>query len=92
MIEARGADQEARREFAVEDLGFTVRSGTVTSFLGSDVAGKRRRTGSSPRLESWNQTNLGSSLSHRAPLHERRVRPVVRRARDGEGDNSGRGR
>jgi hypothetical protein len=48
-IEARGADQEARGEVAVEDLSFTIRPGNVTGFLGPDVAGKRRRTGSSPR-------------------------------------------
>jgi ABC-2 type transport system ATP-binding protein len=38
-IEARGADQEARGEIAVEDLSFTIRPGTVTGFLGPDVAG-----------------------------------------------------
>lgn len=52
IIEAREADPRSTGRVRVEDVGFTIRPGTVTGFLGPDVAGKRRRTGSSPRWES----------------------------------------
>jgi hypothetical protein len=62
----------------VEDLGFTIGPGTVTGYWVRTWRANDDERGSPPKSESRNQTNLGPSLSHRAPLHERRVRPVVR--------------
>jgi hypothetical protein len=39
MIEARGADREARGRSPWRTSGFTIRPATVIGFLGPDVAG-----------------------------------------------------
>jgi hypothetical protein len=66
MIEARGADQEARGEIAVEELSFTIRPGTVTGFLGSG-----RRTSTTPR------TPRPSGRSARRTARSRRLSMTV---------------